>query len=193
MDLTADKGDAGLRRRMESLLAAGRTTRFAGVVFRLAHPKFAGPEEVATGEGARLHGARWNAPLSFAAVYASATARDCVEEALAWCARYNLPQSAGTPAVLVALECHLVTVLDLTDAATRRRIGLSRAAIVDDRWWLEQSEGRESSCQAVGRAAFAAGVEAIKVPSVRVARAWNLVIFPRNLHPGSFIKMIRRA
>ena len=50
---------------------------------------------------------------------------------------------------------------------------------------------RESASQAIGRAAFALGLEGLLVPS-HVARArMNLIAFPDNLLPGSELRTAR--
>src|SRR5437870_6910515 len=44
---------------------------WSGVVYRATSPHYASSRDLVSGEGARLHGGRWNAPGTFAAVYAS--------------------------------------------------------------------------------------------------------------------------
>ena len=58
--------------------------------------------------------------------------------------------------------------------------------ILGEKWWIENQNGREAFAQAVGRAAKAAGFEAILAPSAADApRGVNAVVFPENLRKGS--------
>jgi RES domain-containing protein len=66
-------------------------------------------------------------------------------------------------------------LLDLTDAAIRRAIGVSKADLVSDDFSLTQ---------AIGHLAQQLGFEALRVPSV-TGLGTNIVIFTENLGAGS--------
>ena len=108
-----------------------------------------------------------------------------MQEVLVATRRKGLPDEKALPRTLVALDLDAQRTLDLTDGAARLRCRVGRDRILKETWWIENQNGREAFTQAVGRAAKAAGFEAIRVPSAADApRGVNAVVFPENLRKG---------
>ena len=165
---------------------------WSGVAYRSVSPAYAGTRDLLSGEGVRRHGGRWNAAGSFAVVYASLSPETAVAEALARVRHYGIPDADALPRVLVALDASLASLADLTDGGARRILGVSRRRLRSEPWRRAADAGREALTQAIGRAAFAAGLEALLVPSSASRAGANLVVFPERLRTGSRLA-VRRA
>jgi RES domain-containing protein len=85
----------------------------------------------------------------------------------------GLPRDHFQPRVLLQLQARLSRVLDLTDAAVRKGIGLGLAETTAPDW---------SRCHEVAREARAAGYSAIRFPSATRVDD-NLAIFLDRLGP----------
>ena len=170
--------------RLQTSLHGGlQGSAWKGTCYRVAEERWSRAHDLFTGEGARRAGGRWNHPGT-AAAYASLELAAAVKEWKAQQRRAGIPLEQAMPAVVSSGEVELQQVLDLADAALLRELGLARTKLLATRWADENAAGREGLTQAVGRAALAAGYEALIVPSA-VARARNLVLFPQALRPGS--------
>jgi RES domain-containing protein len=172
----------------ESLAAAVRrlpARPWSGIAYRSASPAYAGGKDLLSGEGVRRHGGRWNAAGAFAAVYASLKPETAIAEALAHFRYYAIPDADAMPRVVVALDASLAALADLTDGRARRVLRVSRRRMRGDGWRRSAGRGRESLTQAIGRAAYEAGLEALLVPSAADRNGANLVVFPARLRPGS--------
>ncbi len=77
----------------------------------------------------------------------------------------------------------LTRVLDLTDAKLRRKLKAKRSDLTSDDWRAANARGEESLTQAMGRAAHEARFQAVYVPSARVRKGGNLVVFPGGTTP----------
>lgn len=98
--------------------------------------------------------------------------------------------SFRTPRLLVAIELSLGAVLDLTNGATRARLGLTLGALKEGDWRKMQEEKRESLTQKIGRAVFSEEGEGLLVPSARVPDGVNLVYFRENHRHASRVKVL---
>lgn len=171
----------------------GLAVPWSGTLYRSASPRYANKDDLTTGAGSKATGARWNPPDSFRAVYASVEVETALDEVLAHFRHYGLPIAKAMPRVIVSLEATLQRVLDFSDGATRRALGVSEQRLLSEPWREVQKKGKEALTQAVGRLAYGAGVEALLVPSAARKGGHNLVIFPANLDaPGSWLKIINR-
>jgi RES domain-containing protein len=163
---------------------------WSGIIYRFEAPMYAGASEVASGLGSKINGARWNAPGSFAVVYGSLRPETPLREIQGHAARFAVPFSEKLPRVLVAIQAVLHEVLDLNDGALRRKLHVSRRRMVEEEWWGRQQAGEKALTQAIGRAAYAVGLEGLLVPSAVDSRAINLIIFPDSLHQDSRLSVL---
>src|SRR5580704_12918665 len=95
---------------------------WSGTFFRFQTIDFPGANDVLSGEGARRRGGRWNQP-GIAAVYGSTTDTTALEECKANDRYYGV--ETKSPRLLVAIEAHLVGLLDLASPAIRRTLGIT--------------------------------------------------------------------
>ena len=95
-----------------------------GTLFRFQTVDFPAPGDVLSGAGARGRGGRWNPP-GLATVYGSTTDTTALEECKAHDRYYGV--ETKSPRLLVAIEAQLTRTLDLTDATTRRALGVRSA------------------------------------------------------------------
>jgi RES domain-containing protein len=160
-------------------------------------PRDAKAARILAGRKSRREGGRWNPRGLCAAVYASLEPETALCELLATLCDGRPVRTGDTarelagaaPCVLVGMECRLRKTLDLTDPAVRRALGVSARSLAASRWEHQQNKGREARPQALGRAAFEAGAEALVVPSARRRGGRNLVVFPENLGRGSALRV----
>jgi hypothetical protein len=90
--------------------------------------------------------------------------------------------------VIAAVEARLSLVLDLTQPMVLRTLREPLARLRREDWQRAQDQGREALTQAIGRAAFEEGLEALLAPSAAVEDAVNIVVFPARLGPDSFLR-----
>jgi hypothetical protein len=62
--------------------------------------------------------------------------------------------------------------------------------MVAEEWWVRQGQNEEAATQALGRAAYAAGLEGLIVPSAARSGGRGLVFFPDNQRPGSVLTIV---
>ena len=91
----------------------------------------------------------------------------------------------------MALDASLASLADLTDGSARRILRVSRRRLRSEPWRRAADAGREALTQAIGRAAFEAGLEALLVPSAANRAGANLVVFPERLRPDSRLAVRR--
>ena len=127
-----------------------------------------------SGEGARIHGGRWNPADSFPTLYTALSRETMLDELERAARRQGLTVADLLPRVEVRYAVGLHRVLDLRDPDALTRVGLEPADITADDW---------SACQAVGEAAHHAGFEGIVAPSA--ASGEVLVLFLDQIAAGS--------
>jgi len=176
-----------LKERIEKL--TGKATPLSGEMYRSAAPKYATTADLVTGEGSRRFGGRWNPP-GVSAVYGSFTPQTALEETLAHSHYYSLPLNTSMPRTFVAIEFSLTAVFDITVGKLRQSLGISEKRLLDCDWRAEVDAGRTPITQAVGDAAFQAGLEAILVRSAADSSGTNLVVFTSNLDASSALKIV---
>ncbi len=160
-----------------------------GAAFRSAGVKYANENDLMSGNGSAYYGGRWNPP-GVSAIYASLDPITAVTESYQEFFQYGFANATIRPRVFVGLAINLKCVLDLTDARIRRALGFTLGDLVDEDWYAIQSAGEESWTQAIGRAAVAAGFEALLVPSARDRTGKNVVAFPSNLRSNRAVQVM---
>lgn len=163
---------------------------WAGDAFRFALPRWGTVEHLLTGEGALRAGGRWHPIGAFRAVYASLDPETALAESLAHFRRFGVADRDAMPRTLNAVTVSLQRVLDLTDGAVRRHLVFSQARMLAEEWWVRQAQDEEAITQSLGRAARAAGLEGMIVPSAARAEGRGLVFFPDNRRAGSVLAIV---
>jgi RES domain-containing protein len=139
--------DRDLVRALDRVVPIG----WRGTVLRHHAPRYGALD----GEGARANGGRWNPPQSFPVVY-TALDRATVDRELERLARRSgLNVESLLPRRLSRIDVELTRVLDLTDRAVRRRVGVTLTELTHEDW---------AATQGIGQAAQLLGYEAILAP-----------------------------
>jgi len=162
---------------------------FNGTIVRSVGTRYASEGEFLTGKGAAKYGSRWNRP-GIVAIYGSTDILTATMEAYQQFLAFGFSLSSMQPRVTAGAKIVLQEVFDLTSPTNRRKIAFSRNELVSEDWHAIQSAGDESWTQAIGRGALKAGSEGLLVPSAQNPKGTNLVIFPKNLHAGSSMKIL---
>ena|SRR5579859_1424703 len=168
------------------------TRRWQGIVFRSVIPDAADPVKILSGQGSFRNGGRWNAIGSVRAAYASTKPEVALAEALSHYRYYGLRDEDAMPRVTVALRFKLRTVLNLSSLNVQRKLNLNLPEIMSEDWRKFQDAGKESQSQSLGRAAAAAGLEGMLVPSGVVRNGINFVYFPDNAVRGSVAQLYEK-
>lgn len=167
----------------------GRVTDWSGEVYRSATPRYCRSNDMVSGLGSAKMGGRWNPPGDLQTVYASLDPETAMAESLATFRYYGWALYEAMPRVFRALEVRLSAVLDLEDLP-QPISGRLEAALAED-WRVLQASGQESLSQAIGHAAFEAGLEGLLVPSHARPGRTNLVAFIQNLQTTSSLRVLR--
>jgi RES domain-containing protein len=85
-----------------------------------------------SGEGARIHGGRFNPPNSFPVLYLCSTAGCAAAEFMRTSHRHPLGPTSFLPRSLYRYDVSLTAVLDLTNAPTLVHLGTSLELLVDE-------------------------------------------------------------
>jgi RES domain-containing protein len=162
---------------------------FSGTTYRSCTPRYATETDLVTGEGSKLHGARWN-PKGIAVVYAADSPETAMAESLAHFRYFSIPVHSAMPRVFVAIEMKLKRVVDLRESNVRQRLHVSNDTMTTIDWRKEVKAGLLPVTQAIGQAAFEAGVEGLIVPSAAQPEGFNVLAFPKNLKKGSKLQIL---
>lgn len=161
-----------------------------GVVYRSAAERYASSSDLLSGEGSRKHGGRWNPAGSFATVYGSSSPEVAMAETVHQYRYYGIEPWRMGRRLFTAIDVHVGLLVDLTSGRLRRRLRVSARRMREADWRRSLGTDDEAITQALGRAAFTAGIEALKVPSSAGVEGANFVVFPGNLGPESGIREI---
>jgi RES domain-containing protein len=161
---------------------------WAGVVYRSSSMPYANRDDLLTGEGSRRHATRWCRAHLCRIVYASLDVRTANEEGLAHYRYYGYADADALPRVLAAAQASLQRVLDLTQSRIRRTLGVTTRQLVGEDWRACNQRGEEALTQAIGRLAWdSVWWEGLLLPSAANPGGINLMAFPGNQLPGSFL------
>jgi RES domain-containing protein len=166
---------SAIKEVLQKLSTQGKS--FSRVCYRCTEPQSA--DQIVSGLGSQLHGARWTPKNSFPTVYLCETAEAALQEYLARGRRLKLPDHKSLPMVMVWINVRTANLLDTTDAEV--------AAVVnpllgtDKIHWRAIQDRREAISQAVGRAIKEACFSGLIAASQASPGARNIVIFPQKL------------
>jgi RES domain-containing protein len=159
----------------------------SGVGFRFAALKYAKSGALVSGAGAKRSGGRVNAVGTFRVIYTSMDPQTASAETYQKFASFGFKHVR--PMVVVGIEIKLTAILDLCQEGLRRRLNVTLEDLAQP-WWPVQEAGNEALTQALGRAAFEAGFEAVMLPSVARKGGINLNVFPEKLRPESSLAVL---
>jgi RES domain-containing protein len=156
---------------------AAHARHLSGVWYRCVETSFA--HEIISGEGARVHGARWNPVGSFRTVYLSDTPETPLEEYLARARRMKWPDHKSLPMVMAGVEVNVRRILDLRVPGVAAVI--APLLKTERQHWRSIQSRREAMPQAIGRAAMESGLQGLLTTSQQVKGGLTLVLFPDKL------------
>lgn len=131
--------------------------QYHGVGYRHQAPTY----DPLSGDGARIHGGRFNPPDSYPVLYLCSTPGCAAAEFTRTSRRHPLGPSGFLPRALYRYETHLTTVLDLTDARTLAHLDVEPPNLVEEDLTLPRQIGEiahQFGYQAV-RNASATGID----------------------------------
>lgn len=175
---------------MNRLVADKRLVSWQGDVYRLAHPKYASPNDFISGAGAKLNGGRWNPPCGPRTLYASSSPELATKESFALARKLGFAPRDLLPRVIRAIHVRVSRLVDTTDGDIRRSLMVSKQRMLDADWRKANARGKEALTQAIGRAAAEAGLEGLVVASAEGQGETNLVLFPNNLRSRSRVDVV---
>jgi RES domain-containing protein len=160
---------------------------------------YANLQDLATGEGSRKAGGRWNPKGGFRTLYLSLTPETALAEALAHHRSQAIPDVEAMPITLAGFQVNVVRLLDLTAQRVRRSLGVTLKQLREP-WRPAQHAGQEALTQAIGRLARETGFQGLLAPSAVHPKGRNLVLFPdllsesavRAVHEEKFPRFRRR-
>jgi RES domain-containing protein len=161
-----------------------------GEYYRVAGPRYTTAKEIISGTGAFIAGGRWNPPDVMNVVYVSDESETALREANEHFRYHNLPVWTGMPRVIVAVRATLGAVLDFTADEVAAALPEPMNSLLAEDWRAIMSRGNEATTQAMGRAAFGAGLEGLLVPSKPDATHVNLMVFPRCFAKSSKLEVL---
>ena len=174
-------------------LHAYRAKPVLGEFYRVAGPRHTTAKEIVSGIGAFKSGGRWNNPGTMSVVYASVEPETALREANEHFRYRNMPVSKGFPKVVVALAVKLERVLNFTDVTLASLMPELMSSLLAEDWRALMARGEMSSSQAMGRAAFEAGLQGLLVPSKPDPTGVNLLVFPELLTKKCRLKVLNGA
>jgi len=156
---------------------SGKGKAFSGVCYRCTEPQYL--DQIISGLGSQLHGARWTPKNSFPTVYLCDTIEAALQEYLARARRMKLPDHKSLPMMMAWVKVKAVNLLDSTDAEVAEVITPFLAR--DKIHWRAIQDRREAVSQAIGRAIKDVCFSGIIASSQALPGGRNLVIFPQKL------------
>jgi RES domain-containing protein len=164
-----------------------------GEYFRMAGPRHTTASEIIDGVAAFKGGGRWNPPRGMKIVYLSRAPLTATAEAMEHHRYYHLPFSHSMPKVMVAVWVEVEKVIDLTNPVLQKDFRESMTNLLAEDWRAVTARGDQSATQAIGRAAFASGLQGLLVRSKPNPNGVNLAIYPTRLTARSRLEVLRPA
>src|SRR5439155_13732263 len=150
---------------------------FSGVCYRCTEPRFA--NQILSGLGSQLHGARWTPKHSFPTVYVCETTEAALQEYLARSRRMRLPDHKSLPMVMAWIKVKAANLLDTTAAEVAAVINPLLAT--EKSHWRAIQDRREAASQAIGRAIQEVCFSGLIAPSQASPGSRNIITFPKKL------------
>lgn len=143
--------------------------RHRGLLYRALNPNRA--RQPLSGEGARLHGGRFNA-RGTPALYTSLSVLTAIREA----------NQIGTlqPTTLVSYDADITPIFDATDTDALGSFGMTAAGLAADDWRIRMRDEGKAPTQLFAERLIAAGYAGLRVPSFArgaAAEDLNLVLW----------------
>src|SRR3989454_5995912 len=135
-----------IKQTIQRLARKGQS--FTGVCYRCTEPQFA--DQIVSGLGSQLHGARWTPKHSFPTVYVCETTEAALQEYLARSRRMRLPDHKSLPMVMAWIKVKAANLLDTTAAEIAAVINPLLAT--EKIHWRAIQDRREAVSQAICRA-----------------------------------------
>ena len=164
-----------IKQAIQKLSTKGKP--FSAVCYRCTEPQFA--DQIVSGLGSQLHGARWTPKNSYPTVYLCETVEAALQEYLARGRRMRLPDHKSLPMVLAWIKVKTANLLDTTDAEVAAVVNPFLAT--DRIHWRTIQDRREAVSQAVGRAIQQVCFSGLIARSQASPGSRNLIIFPKKL------------
>lgn len=164
-----------IKKAIEKLSKQGKP--FSAVCYRCTEPQFA--NQIVSGLGSHLHGARWTPKNSFPTVYLCETVEAALQEYLARGRRMKLPDYKSLPMVMAWIKVKAAYLLDTTDAGIAAVINPFLAT--DKIHWRAIQDRREAVSQAIGRAIKMVCFSGLVASSQASPGGRIIVIFPQKL------------
>ena len=164
-----------IKEALQKLSKKGK--RFSGACYRCTQPQFA--DQIVSGLGSALHGARWTPRDSFPTVYLCDTVEAALQEFLARARRLKLPDHKSLPMVMAWVKVKAVNLLDTTDPEITAII--NPLLETDKIHWRAIQDRREAVSQAIGRAIKEVCFSGLIAPSQALPGRKNIVVFPQKL------------
>ncbi len=156
--------------------------------YRCVQLQWARADHLLSGQGTQRYGGRWMARGVTPVVYAASSEIIALKEARNNFSRHGI-KPRKHPRVIVELELQLQSVINLPDLL-RNLPWPNLPELLQEDWTSVNDSGQETLSQATGRVLFELGFEAVRVPSARDGRGFNLFIFPETLQRGSQISIV---
>ncbi|CAN5796649.1 hypothetical protein BH24DEI2_BH24DEI2_03160 [soil metagenome] len=164
------------------------TLPFVGVAYRLIHARYAAT--ALSSIGSLRTGGRYNPRGAFEVLYLADSPVTALQEVEALVrTRAGLFPVKGPPRILLSVEATLFNTLDLTDPETQASLETNLQELTGD-WVVAGSGETRAATQRLGEACYHLKLlEALKVPSARNPRAFNLAVFPDRLGADSSLRV----
>ncbi len=168
-----------------------KAASWSGLIYRSTSLRHATSAEILSGEGSLRRGGRWNVPGT-KVIYGCLTPETAMAETLQHYRYYGIAVQDAMPRVFVAIEVSIQRSMDLTNTDRLSDLGNYLRQSLEEDWRAINSRAAEALGQAIGRAAFNAGIEALLTPSSVDKEGTNLAIFRDSLLSGSTLKVLNR-
>ncbi|MEX2624726.1 MAG: RES family NAD+ phosphorylase [Acidimicrobiia bacterium] len=152
-------------------IATATHTAYRGEAFRHMAARWDNP---LSGEGAKIHGGRFNPPDSFPVLYLCTTRPCAVAEFRHLGNRMTIALEGLLPRALHRYQISLHRVLDLTSVETLERLGITAAEVIGSDLRIPRQ---------IGESSHATGSQAIRSPSATGVDD-VLAVFPELLGSG---------